>query len=177
MCGVIVVDAESFRSTWHGRDAYIHDHCLRYLHNYALFYQLLGSNLSPTVILAIMREATSETYGPRVSSLLYCISFIYIASRLLFCNLYFSIYTTKIPKKFIILSLSDLTFASGREGIDNPFIALVARFLFVCAGTRDLRVASYWIDTLVLKNWGKYLHYFVASPFPLQGKTNAMLKR
>src|SRR3954465_15735469 len=67
----------------------------------------------------------------------------------LFCNLYFSIYTTKIPKIFILLSLSDLTFASGREGIDNPFIALVARFLIVCAGIRDLRVVSYWIDTLV----------------------------
>ena len=26
MCGVIVVDAESFRSTCHGHDAYIHDH-------------------------------------------------------------------------------------------------------------------------------------------------------
>ena len=26
MCGVIVVDAESFRSTCCGRDAYIHDH-------------------------------------------------------------------------------------------------------------------------------------------------------
>ena len=26
MCGVIVVDAKSFRSTCHGRDAYIHDH-------------------------------------------------------------------------------------------------------------------------------------------------------
>ena len=26
MCGVIVVDAESFRYTCHGRDAYIHDH-------------------------------------------------------------------------------------------------------------------------------------------------------
>ena len=26
MCGVIVVDAESFRSTCRGRDAYIHDH-------------------------------------------------------------------------------------------------------------------------------------------------------
>ena len=26
MCGVIVVDGESFRSTCHGRDAYIHDH-------------------------------------------------------------------------------------------------------------------------------------------------------
>ena len=30
---------------------------------------------SPAVIHAIMREATSETYGPRVSFLLYCISF------------------------------------------------------------------------------------------------------
>ena len=28
MSGVIVVDAESFRSTCFGRDAYIHDHCL-----------------------------------------------------------------------------------------------------------------------------------------------------
>ena len=37
----------------------------------------------------------------------------------------------------------------------------------------DLRVISYWIDTLVLKNRGKYLRYFAASPFPLQGKTNA----
>ena len=45
MCGVIVVVVESFRSTCHGRDAYIHYHCLRYHHNYALFYQLLNSNL------------------------------------------------------------------------------------------------------------------------------------
>ena len=63
-----------------------------------------------------------------------------------------SIYIIKIPKIFILLSLPDLTFASGREGIDNPFIALVARFLIDCAGTRDLRVVSYSIDTLVLKN-------------------------
>ena len=91
---------------------------------------------SPTVIHAILREATSETYAPRVSFLLYCISFIYIASRLLFYNLYFPIYTTKIPEISTLLSLLDLTFASGREGIDNPFIVLVARFLIVCAGTR-----------------------------------------
>ena len=91
---------------------------------------------SPTVIHAILREATSETYAPRVSFLLYCISFIYIASRLLFCNHYFPIYTKKIRKIFTLLSLLDLTFASDREGIDNPFIALVARFLIVCAGTR-----------------------------------------
>ena len=93
---------------------------------------------SPTIIHAILREATSETYGPRVTFLLYCISFIYIASRLLFCNLYFPIYTTKIPKIFTLLSLLDLTFASDREGIVNPFITLVARFLIVCVGTRRL---------------------------------------
>ena len=69
---------------------------------------------------------------------------------------YFAIFTFNIYHKntqnIILSSLSDLTFASGREGIDDPFIALVARFLFVCVGTRDLSVASYWIDTLVLKN-------------------------
>ena len=91
---------------------------------------------SPTVIHVILRETTSETYGPWVSLLLYCISFIYITSRLLFFNLYFPIYTTKIPKIFTLLSLLDLTFVSDCEGIDNPFIALVARFLIVCAGTR-----------------------------------------
>src|SRR3954471_22655621 len=128
---------------------------------------------SPTVIHAILREATSETYGPRVYlPHIIFLSTSYFCCRL-FCNLYFSIYTTKIPKIFILLSLSDLTFASGREGIDNPFIALVARFLIVCAGTRDLRVVSYWIDTLVLKNRGKYLRYFAGSPFPIQGKTDA----
>ena len=118
----------------------------RYSHNYALFYQLLDSNLfTHCNTYAILREATSETYGPRV---FYHISY----QSTLFCNLYFPIYIIKIPKIFILLlSLSDLTFASGREGIDNPFIVLVARFLFVCVGTRDLRVASYWIDTLVLK--------------------------
>ena len=62
----------------------------------------------------------------------------YIASLLFTSHLvyYFEIYTTKIPKIFTLLSLLDLTFASGREGIDNPFIALVARFLIVCVGTR-----------------------------------------
>ena len=66
-------------------------------------------------------------------------TFHHISFRpILFCNLYFPIYIIKIPKIIILLSLSDLTFASGREGIDNPFIALVARFLFVCVGTRRL---------------------------------------
>ena len=121
----------------------------RYSHNYALFYQLLDSNLfTHRNTYAILREATSETYGPRVYLLSYKFPIYFVLQSLL------SIYIIKIPKIFILLllSLSDLTLASGHEGIDNPFIASVARFLFVCVGTRDLRVASYWIDTLVLKN-------------------------
>ena len=99
----------------------------RYSHNYALFYQLLDSNLfTHRNTYAILREATSETYGPRVYSSSYTFPIYFILQSLL------SIYIIKIPKIFILLSLSDLTFASGRAGIDNPFIALVARLLFVC---------------------------------------------
>ena len=91
---------------------------------------------SPTIKFSILREATGETYGS--GSIYHHIIFLSICyfSHCLFCNLYFPICTTKIPKIFILLSLSDLTFSSYREGIDNPFIALVARFLFVCVGTR-----------------------------------------
>ena len=87
--------------------------------------------------------------------------------RCIFISLYH-----KNTKNIILSYLSDLTLVSDREGIDNPFITLVARFLFVCVGMRELRVASYWFDTLVLKNQGKYIRYFPAPPFPLQGKTN-----
>ena len=38
----------------------------RYSHNYALFYQFSTVIRSPTVNYAILREATSETYGPWV---------------------------------------------------------------------------------------------------------------
>ena len=34
-----------YRSTSLGRDAYMYDHCLRYRHDFARFYQLLDSNL------------------------------------------------------------------------------------------------------------------------------------
>ena len=63
------------------------------------------------------------------SLLLHRISFTIFQS--LISNLYI-----KNTKNITLLSLSDLTFASDREGIDNPFIALVARFMIVCAGTR-----------------------------------------
>ena len=121
----------------------------RYSHNYALFYQLLNSNLfTHRNTYAIFRKSSSETYGPRVYLLAYNFPIYFTLQSLL------SIYIIKIPKIFILLllSLSDLTLVSDREGINNPFIALVARFLFVCVGARYLRVVFYWIDTLVLKN-------------------------
>ena len=105
----------------------------RYSHNYSLFYQLLDSNLfTHRNTYAILREATSETYGPRVYFPSFKFPIYFILHSLLF-NLYLK--NTK-NIYLIILSLSDLTTASGREGIDNPFIALVARFLFVCVGAR-----------------------------------------
>ena len=106
----------------------------RYSHNYALFYQLLDSNLfTHRNTYAILREATSETYGTQVYLLSYKVS-IYFYLHLLLSNLYHK--NTK-NIYLIIVSLSDLTFASGREGIDNPFIALVPSSLFVCVGAWD----------------------------------------
>ena len=105
-----------------------------YSHNYAFFYELLDSNLfTHRNTYAILREATSETYGP--VSTFYHIRF----QSTFICIFTFCIYIIKYQKYIylITLSLLDLTFASGREGIDNPFIALVARSLFVCVGVWD----------------------------------------
>ena len=105
-----------------------------YSHNYALFYQLLDSNLfTHRNTYAILREATSETYG--TGSIFYHISF----QSTFICIFTFPIFIIKYQKYIylIILSLSDLIFASGREGIENPFIALVASSLFVCVGAWD----------------------------------------
>ena len=88
---------------------------------------------------AISREASSETYGPRVYLLSYLLSIYFI------CIFTFCIYIIKYQKYIylIILSLLDLTFTSGREGIDNPFFALVASSQFVCVGAWDFWGASY----------------------------------
>mgnify|MGYP005823631367 CR=1 FL=1 len=84
---------------------------------------------SPTILFAIMREASSETYGPRVyfpsyKSLIYNFSFLFT----FFAIFYFPFYKPKIPKTLLYrLSISiRFHFANNREGIDNPFIALGA---------------------------------------------------
>ena len=106
----------------------------RYSHNYSLFYQLLDSNLfTHCNTYAILREATGETYGPWVYFPSYKFPIYFTLQSLI------SIYIIKIPTIVILslLSLSDLTLASGREGIDDPFIALVASSLFICVGAWD----------------------------------------
>ena len=100
MCGVIVVDAGRSRS-----------------HNYAQFYQFLDSNFfTHHNTYAILREATSETYGPRVYLLSYKFSIYF------YLYLYFPIYIIKIPKIFILsyylyqISLSQVTV----KGLTTP---------------------------------------------------------
>ena len=80
----------------------------------------------------LSREAASETYGPRVYS--HHINLHHFNLALLFTLLLlFTLHLYHKNTKNIILSyLSDLTLVSDREGIDNPFIALVVRiYLFV----------------------------------------------
>ena len=78
---------------------------------------------SPTIILMLSWEKPLvKPMAP--GSIFYHISF----QSTFICIFTFPIYIIKYQKYIylIILSLSDLTFSSGREGIDNPFIALVA---------------------------------------------------
>ena len=128
---------------------------------------------SPTVILMLSREASSETYGPGVYLLSYKLS-IYFYLLLYFSHLYY-----KIPKIYLSYHIISIRshFCKWPWRDLQPLYCVGCEFLFVCVGAWDFWGASYWIDTLVLKNWGKYLRYFAASPFPLQGKTNAVLKR
>ena len=95
----------------------------------------------------------------------------------LFC-LYFTLHLYHKNTKNIILSyLSDLTLVSGREGIDNPFIALVARFLFVlcrCVGLLRSLLLDWYLGSQKLREILMLLCYTTLSS---SRKTNAMLKR
>ena len=80
------------------------------------------------------------------------------------------LFIIKIPKilSYDVYQISLLQVAV--KGLTTPLSCWLQGSYLFCVGTSDSSVASYWIDTLVLKNWGKYLRYFAASPFPLQGK-------
>ena len=111
MCGVIVVDAESIGLLVSD----VMPICMIIaLH---IMMTLRGSIncstviCSPTVIFAILREASSEHYGPEVL-----------------------LHTIFSALHFLLLALSAFRshFANNLEGIDNPFKALGASsFVFV----------------------------------------------
>ena len=103
----------------------------RYSHNYAQFCQLLNSNLfTHRRIRMLLREATSETYGPRVY--LYHIDLLLLSYFL--CFFYFAfillcIFIRKNTKNIILSYLSDLTLESGLIGIDNPYLRWLRGFI------------------------------------------------
>ena len=132
MCGVIVVDAGRSRSACHGRDAYIHDHCLRYRHNYALFYQLLHSNLFTHRMCSFKREPSCENYGPRVYLLSYYFQIYKIKNtKITCCNLFtLLLFCTFIY--LLYLSLSDLILASNLKGLTSPLSRWVQVFVCLC---------------------------------------------
>src|SRR3954466_12668435 len=93
----------------------------RYSHNYAQFCQLLNSNLfTHRRILMLLREATSETYGPRVYS--HHINLHHFIIALIFTFHFASLYQKY--QKYYLSSLSDLTPVSDREGIVSGGICL-----------------------------------------------------
>ena len=110
---------------------------------------------SPTVIIPILREASSETYGPRVyfpsyKFPIYNISFQFT----IFAIFYFPIYKPKIPKIFTLpfiylyhISLLQVTV----KGLTTPLSRWVQVVWLFVQVFGDLFVVSYWIDTLVLK--------------------------
>ena len=71
----------------------------RYSHNYTQFCQLLNSNLfTHRKIPMLLREATSETYGPRVYLLILISYYLVISFAFYFAFILLCIFITKIPK-------------------------------------------------------------------------------
>ena len=78
---------------------------------------------SPTVLFLPSREKPLVKPMALVSIFFHIFSDLY-TKNILLQFIYF--YLLLCFSNFLYLSLSDLTFASDREGIDNPFIALGA---------------------------------------------------
>ena len=126
MCGVIVVDVESFWSTNLGRDAYIHDHCLGYCYNYFLFYQLPNINLF-THRMLFSREKPLVKLWPLglfpiiLKPKIPCCNF---SLFILFCVLVRSIH--EISYNYMYLNT--------KEGLTTRLTLWVASICYLCAG-------------------------------------------
>ena len=161
-----------------GRDAggRQNDHCLRYHHNFALFYQLLNSNFFTHSMFSFKREDSSETYGPRV----YFPSYIfrstkpkiqkYLADIYLPLLSFVLLFIFYIPYLYQISSLQVTV-----KGLTTPLSRWVQVFVCLCRCNHCwLLCSSYWIDTLVLKLREILISTLLHLPFLSKGKTNAI---
>ena len=132
---------------------------------------------SPTILLSILSEASSETFGPRVSFpsykfLIYNFSFW----STILAIFYFPFYKPKIPKIFTLpfiylyhISLLQVTV----KGLTTPLSRWVQVCLIVCVGIR-------WFVCCLLLDWylgsqtkGNTYSTLLHHPFLFKGKTNA----
>ena len=132
MCGVIVVDAGKRRSTCLGRDAYTHDHCLGYRHNYALFYQLLNSNLFTHHMLSFKREASSENYGPGVYLLLYYFHIYKIKTQKYLAAIYLLLFYFALLFIFYIYHYQISSLQVTVTGLTTPLSRWMQVFVCLC---------------------------------------------
>ena len=135
---------------------------------------------SPTIIIPILREASSETYGP--GSILHHISFP-STCQFLSSFFYFAIFTfhsinQKYQKYYFTVypSLSDLTLQITVKGLTTPLSRWLEVGVCLCGYLVACCVVSYWIDTLVLKTEGNTYATLLHHPFLFKGKTNTNSK-
>ena len=134
MYGVIVVNAGRSPSTNLGRDAYMHDHCLGYRHDYLLFYQLPNSNLFTHRMLFSREKPLVKSTTP--GSISYHIIFRSIIPKTqkylvaLFIYLFYFVFFVRsiyqISYNFIYLNTE--------EGLTTPLTHWVASICYLCAG-------------------------------------------
>ena len=112
------------------------------------FYQFPNNNLFTHCLLFFSREATSETYGPRVFLLILFAFVIYFSLAFIFRSIKPKIqkYLAAIYSYFILFrvrSINLLQFilvrlpisgAATRKGLTTPFTRRVVRICYLCAG-------------------------------------------
>ena len=128
---------------------------------------------SPTILFAFMREASSETYGPRVYFPSYKFPIYY------FAIFYFQIYKPKNPKIFYLLfiylyHISPLQVTV--KGLTTPLSHWVQVFDCLCMCWWFVRSSPARLITWFLIEGNTYL-YSISLPFPLLGKNQRKLKK
>ena len=94
----------------------------RYSHNYSLFYQLLDSNLfTHRNTYATLREATSETYGPRVylPSYYFPINLLFLLPFIL-QSLLFNLYNKNTKNIYLIILIRSHFLQVAVKGLTTP---------------------------------------------------------